>query len=188
VSCCLGVAPGHTFREFDEPDEEVLRRPTYAAVLQAVTESGINPRDFASANPSGVLADTAAALAAKGMLSGKGPRGGGSASNIPPLSFESRFESGNLGRAIQISEREYDLLVSHDINSTGHTQWFFFRMQNMVPGVKYKFNILNLEKKNSAFSKGMRPVMFSLREALLTGVGWHRCMIAEDIFYYPNHR
>lgn len=36
--------------------------------------------------------------------------------------FESRFESGNLRRAIQIEQNEYDLILRPDINSEAHTQ------------------------------------------------------------------
>ena len=43
------------------------------------------------------------------------------------LIFESRFESGNLRRSIQVYENEYDLIVKPDINTRGHTQWFYFR-------------------------------------------------------------
>src|SRR3989338_6581077 len=42
------------------------------------------------------------------------------------LFFESRFESGNLRRAIQVYEREYDLILKFDVNTRGHTQWFYF--------------------------------------------------------------
>ena len=41
------------------------------------------------------------------------------------LVFESRFESGNLRRAIQVLENEYDLILKFDVNTRGHTQWFF---------------------------------------------------------------
>lgn len=37
------------------------------------------------------------------------------------LSFESRFESGNLLCAMQVSENEYDLILQNDINTNGHT-------------------------------------------------------------------
>jgi len=37
------------------------------------------------------------------------------------LIFESRFESGNLLAAIKISDSEYDLILSNDINTNGHT-------------------------------------------------------------------
>ena len=40
------------------------------------------------------------------------------------LEFESRFESGNLRRAIHVFEYEYDLVVRPDINTRRHTQWF----------------------------------------------------------------
>ena len=39
------------------------------------------------------------------------------------LRFDSRFECGNLGRAIQTAQREYDLLLTPDTNATHHTQW-----------------------------------------------------------------
>ena len=37
------------------------------------------------------------------------------------LLFESRFESGNLYLAQKVSEQEYNLLMSNDINTSGHT-------------------------------------------------------------------
>ena len=46
-------------------------------------------------------------------------------------------------------EYEYDLILKADINTTGHTQWFYFRVQNMQKGIKYKFNIINLLKPDS---------------------------------------
>lgn len=50
------------------------------------------------------------------------------------LIFESRFESGNLLAAMKISDTEYDLILQNDINTNGHTQWFFFRMSNTQAG------------------------------------------------------
>jgi len=46
--------------------------------------------------------------------------------SVSTLRFESRFESGNLHRAVQVGPAEYDLLLSTDTNSHGHTQWFYF--------------------------------------------------------------
>ena len=37
------------------------------------------------------------------------------------LIFESRFESGNLYLAQKVSDMEYNLLMSNDINTSGHT-------------------------------------------------------------------
>ena len=45
------------------------------------------------------------------------------------LVFESRFESGNLRRAIRVGPSEYDLELSPDFNTRGHTQWFFFAVE-----------------------------------------------------------
>ena len=59
------------------------------------------------------------------------------------LAFESRFESGNLRRAIQISATEYDLILRPDLNTRGHTQWFYFGFAAAQSGVVYKFNVLN---------------------------------------------
>ena len=39
------------------------------------------------------------------------------------LVFESRFECGNLRRALQIYEFEYDLILSTDYNTKVNTQW-----------------------------------------------------------------
>ena len=46
------------------------------------------------------------------------------------LVFESRFESANLLSAVKLSDNEYDLLLCNDINTSGHTQWYFFRVTN----------------------------------------------------------
>jgi hypothetical protein len=101
------------------------------------------------------------------------------------LIFESRFESGNLRRAIQVYEYEYDLILRPDINTRGHTQWYYFRIQNMIPGRMYKFNVINLTKPDSLYNYGMRPLIYSEKEAGLDGTGWQRR--GEDICYYQNH-
>jgi hypothetical protein len=63
-----------------------------------------------------------------------------------PLVFESRMESGNLRRAIQVYPHEYDLILRPDINTRGHTQWFYFSISNTRRNVPYKLNIINLVK------------------------------------------
>ena len=44
------------------------------------------------------------------------------------LIFESRFESGNLRRAVKIGDFEYNLILKYDYNTTAYTQWFYFRI------------------------------------------------------------
>jgi cytosolic carboxypeptidase protein 2/3 len=102
------------------------------------------------------------------------------------LEFESRFESGNLRRAVKVSgtDNEYDLVLSPDMNTYGHTQWFFFRVRGMAEGQHYKFNIVNLEKSDSLYNMGLRPLMFSERTFAMQGVGWFRC--GHNIAYFSN--
>ena len=65
------------------------------------------------------------------------------------LLFESRFESGNLRRAVHVNGNEYDLLLNWDHGTRGHTQWYFFSTSGAKPGETYKFNIVNFCKPQS---------------------------------------
>ena len=47
-------------------------------------------------------------------------------------------------------------------------------MSNAEAGVKYRFNIVNCEKLNSQFNFGMKPVMYSVTEALCGRPHWIR--------------
>jgi hypothetical protein len=47
------------------------------------------------------------------------------------LNFESRFESGNLRKAINIGDRQYNLIICPDVNAAKHHQWFYFQVSNM---------------------------------------------------------
>ena len=59
-------------------------------------------------------------------------------------------------KAIQIRDREYNLVLNPDVNSYKHHQWFYFQVSNMVSGehAPYIFNIINYEKTNSQFNFG----------------------------------
>lgn len=46
------------------------------------------------------------------------------------LSFDSVFESGNLCIALKVNELEYNLLLQNDINTNGHTQWFYYKVKS----------------------------------------------------------
>ncbi|KAJ8735632.1 hypothetical protein PYW07_007252 [Mythimna separata] len=100
------------------------------------------------------------------------------------LGFESRFESGNLRKAIQVGPREYELILMPDVNSTKRHQWFYFEVRNMQQGRPYVFNIVNCEKSDSQFNFGMKPVMYSVKEAIIGRPGWVRA--GSDICYYRN--
>ena len=104
--------------------------------------------------------------------------------NDKTLIFESRFESGNLLAAIKISENEYDLILQNDINTNGHTQWFFFRITGNTAGQKVKFNMINMAKPDSLYNYGMKLLNFSNKIKNEEGMGWHR--VGENIDYYQN--
>ena len=84
--------------------------------------------------------------------------------NDKTIIFESRFESGNLLAAIKVTDSEYDLILQNDINTNGHTQWYFFRVGNTRKGEAIKFNIINLAKPDSLYNYGMKILCFSNKE------------------------
>ncbi|VDK75035.1 unnamed protein product [Litomosoides sigmodontis] len=91
------------------------------------------------------------------------------------LLFESRFEGGNLRRAIQVNNWHYQLILSPDVNQLRpHFQWFFFEVSNNEADVDYMFEIINCFKKTSMFNRGMQPVLFSVTEACRGNPEWIR--------------
>ncbi|XP_028286731.1 cytosolic carboxypeptidase 4 [Parambassis ranga] len=100
------------------------------------------------------------------------------------LRFFSKFECGNLRKAIQVRRFEYDLVLNADANCSQHMQWFYFEVSNMVADIPYRFNIINCEKGNSQFNYGMQPVLYSVKEALEGGPHWTRA--GEEICYFRN--
>ena len=103
------------------------------------------------------------------------------------LIFESRFESGNLRRAVKIGDYEYNLILKYDHMTTAFTQWFFFRIQNVKKFATYKFNIVNLVKPESSYNQGMKPLFYSRKESdpdTGSGYGWYRD--GSNICYFQN--
>uniref|UniRef100_A0A672R5I6 Cytosolic carboxypeptidase 1 n=1 Tax=Sinocyclocheilus grahami TaxID=75366 RepID=A0A672R5I6_SINGR len=105
--------------------------------------------------------------------------------NGESLKFNSKFESGNLRKAIQVRKFEYDLILNSDINSNHYHQWFYFEVGNIRPGVRYRFNIINCEKSNSQFNYGMQVLMYSVQDAINGSPHWVRT--GSDICYYKNN-
>ncbi len=126
------------------------------------------------------------------------------------LQFDSNFESGNLktayrlyGRENLLSQRhldglehgnhcipldvhqEYDLILRNDINTSGNIQWYYFAVTTPAATHVYpltvRFNIINLQKNDSLYNYGMKPVIFSSNKPQL---GWHHA--GSDICYYNN--
>ncbi|XP_071120382.1 cytosolic carboxypeptidase 2-like isoform X11 [Mytilus edulis] len=101
------------------------------------------------------------------------------------LLFDSRFESGNLARAVQTSETDYECWLRYDLYTTKNTQWFYFRVANTRPNVTYRFTIVNFMKPDSLYNYGMRPLMYSEKNAQGKKIGWIRC--GAEIKYYKNN-
>ena len=59
-----------------------------------------------------------------------------------------------------------------------------FQVSNMDNLAPYVFNIVNCEKSNSQFNYGMKPIIYSVREATLRRPGWFRT--GAEICYYRN--
>lgn len=54
------------------------------------------------------------------------------------LIFESRFESGNLAKAIKVTPVYYELYLRPDLYTNKHTQWFYFRVTNTRKNLTYR--------------------------------------------------
>ena len=70
----------------------------------------------------------------------------------------------------------FDLILQNDVNTKGHNQWFYYQVQNTRKNHKVRFNIVNLLKKESLFSYGLKPLVYS-DKMNSQGVGWHRAGI-----------
>ncbi|KAK7241490.1 cytosolic carboxypeptidase protein [Aureococcus anophagefferens] len=103
--------------------------------------------------------------------------------------FESRFESGNLLHAAVVErdyggaepspsgepypDAEFDCAMCPDVGTGGHTQWFYFRVDGLRKGVRYRFNVTNFAKADSLYLEGMQPLVYGVGAAK-SGVGWRR--------------
>ncbi|XP_045648557.1 cytosolic carboxypeptidase 3 isoform X3 [Ursus americanus] len=102
------------------------------------------------------------------------------------LTFEARFESGNLQKVVKVAEYEYQLTVRPDLFTNKHTQWYYFQVTNTQAGIVYRFTIINFTKPASLYNRGMRPLFYSEKEAKTHNIGWQR--IGDQIKYYRNNQ
>ena len=49
---------------------------------------------------------------------------------------------------------EYELVLKTDLYTQRHTQWYYFQVRRALPGVTYRFKIVNLLKKTSLYNHG----------------------------------
>ena len=78
--------------------------------------------------------------------------------------------------AVKDSEGVYNLEMSPDTNSPGHSNWFFFTVSNAKMGQRVKFRILNFKKKDSLYnhSNGMKICYYSKKRFKKKEIGWTR--------------
>jgi hypothetical protein len=55
--------------------------------------------------------------------------------------------------------------MQNDVNTQGHTQWFYFRVQNTKANQRVKFNILNFAKNDSMHNFGLKIAVYSEQRA-----------------------
>jgi hypothetical protein len=79
------------------------------------------------------------------------------ASRRQELAFSSDFESGNLDLAIRIKKNEYDCFMRSDTNTKGHTNWYFFRVNNRKQTGIVQLNLCNIVKQHNLYGQGMTP-------------------------------
>ncbi|PSN47951.1 hypothetical protein C0J52_10322 [Blattella germanica] len=103
---------------------------------------------------------------------------------VDGLRFESRFESGNLAKVVKITDNYYELYLRTDLYTNRHMQWYYFRVENTRSRMVYRFSLVNMCKAESLYSVGMRPLLYSTKDAQLKGIGWRRC--GDNISYYRN--
>lgn len=104
--------------------------------------------------------------------------------SVSGLTFESHFESGNLEMVTEAVPNEFTLLLQNDINTRGHTQWFFFKVMHTTAQHSVTMSIVNFEKSNSLFSHGMKIAIYSIQACTQQGIGWTRG--GEEITYSRN--
>ncbi|CAH8866769.1 unnamed protein product [Trichobilharzia szidati] len=102
----------------------------------------------------------------------------------PSLIFESRFESGNLRQVRQIGPFHYELLLKPDLYTKRHVQWYFFSVQNALPGFTYSFLIVNFTKPTSLYSQGLQPLLYSKINTQQNATKWIR--VGRNIKYSRN--
>lgn len=90
------------------------------------------------------------------------------------LRFDSHFESGNLRKAVKMTEDEYQLLLDFDTETQGHTQWYYFSVRNERENHTVTMKIVNMGKRSSLYQHGLRPLVYSVAKATQLGLGWHR--------------
>lgn len=66
------------------------------------------------------------------------------------------------------------MYLKNDYGTNGYTQWYYFRVKNTKKDQTYRFNIVNLMKPDSNYNQGMKPLIYSVKDAESKEIGWQR--------------
>ncbi|CAG9319713.1 unnamed protein product [Blepharisma stoltei] len=99
------------------------------------------------------------------------------------LKFNSKFESGNLYKAVKLTDYEYLLFLNSDIGSSAHNHWYYFSVWNPRK-TSITFKITNMLKDDKLYNSGMKPAVLSTKSAKENGSGWQRDCL--NISYTEN--
>eukprot|EP00826_Nyctotherus_ovalis_P031780 TRINITY_DN2552_c0_g2_i6.p1 TRINITY_DN2552_c0_g2~~TRINITY_DN2552_c0_g2_i6.p1 ORF type:complete len:384 (-),score=33.56 TRINITY_DN2552_c0_g2_i6:42-1193(-) len=97
------------------------------------------------------------------------------------VTFNSRFECGNLQEVVLVGENQYNLVLRSDTSTTNYAQWFYFCVQNTKKDTTVKFNIINLRKNLASYSDGMIPSVYSKEKERNENIAWHNA--GNDVTY-----
>ena len=107
------------------------------------------------------------------------------------LNFESRFESGNLQLVYFTPNLDsddnidkYEIFLHNDTNTSGYTQWFFFRISNTKKNKTVNINIMNMLRKKTKYSNGIKIWCYSKKNSQYNNIGWYHTK--EFVQYYKN--
>jgi hypothetical protein len=175
-----------------------------ASVASAIEVTSNSPGGTEQAPPPLAPSDGAAAVASVWDDAADAATAEAAAPAVAALTFESRFECGNLCGVVRVGPVDYELALDPDTNTGGFSQWFFFRVRGMDCSRTYNFNMINMGKDGSVFLGGMRPWAYfeggsapgkavhvamgsnaaAPPPAVVPGAGWRR--VGHDVTYHRN--
>ena len=96
--------------------------------------------------------------------------------------------SNNLNNSTNANNNEnfekYELFLHNDTNTSGYTQWFFFRVSNVKKGKTLNLNIMNFLRKTTKYCNGIKIWVYSRKNSEINKIGWHHT--TEQVKYYRN--
>ena len=79
---------------------------------------------------------------------------------------------------------KYELFLHNDTNTSGYTQWFFFRISNVKKGKTLNLNIMNFLRKTTKYCNGIKIWVYSRKNSEINKIGWHHT--TEEVKYSKN--